>query len=443
MAGARRLIMSVVRMKNDQPTGHTVTGGMDRVIEKRRLPRWAKFAGGGMLLLLLLLAWWFAPRGASQTVDAERLMISDVRQGTFDDFLPLRARVTPLLTVYLDAVEGGRVEKMLVEDGATVVKGQLLAILSNSELQLSTLRDEAEVANQLNNLRVTELNLARTRLQNQRAVTQAVTDYNKTRRQYDFQAPLAQRGFVASRVFNDTRDDLDNAGKRVAELREAQATDDRIQSTQLAELRASGSSLRGALAVAHANLDALNLRAPVSGQLTSFSIQVGQSMNRGERLGQIDSPGRTKLNADIDEFYLGRIQPGQTATLDHNGKSYRLKIAKIYPQVKNGVFQIDLWFVGPEPSGIQRGQTLQTKLTLGDPAPARLLPNGSFYNDTGGAWVFVVAPDGKSAAKRQVRLGRRNADYIEVLDGLDPGERVITSPYTGLTDKDRLDLARP
>jgi HlyD family secretion protein len=434
--------MSVVRMKSEQPAGHTVNAGMDRVIQKKRVPRWMQFAGGGIVLLLLALAWWFAPRGSRQTVEAERLTISEVHRGTFDDFLPLRARVTPLVTVYLDAVEGGRVDKVMVEDGATVAKGQLLAILSNAELQLSTLRDEAEVANQLNNLRVTELSLARNRLDNRRAVTQALTDLAKARRLYDLQAPLSERGFVASKVFGDTRDDLDNAQKRVAELREAQATDERIQTSQLAELKTSGSSLRAALGVAHANLEALNLRAPVSGQLTAFSIQVGQSMNRGERLGQIDSPGHTKLNADVDEFYLGRVQPGQAASLDHDGKSYRLKIAKIYPQVKNGVFQVDLWFVGAEPAGIQRGQTLQAKLTLGDPAPARLIPNGSFYTDTGGAWIFVVAPDGRSAAKRQVHLGRRNADFIEVLDGLDPGEKVITSPYAGLTDKDRLDIAR-
>ena len=431
-------------MKSDKPTGHTVTGGMDRVIEKRRIPRWAKFAGAGAaVLLLLIVAWLWAPRGSSQTIEADRIAVSAVRQGTFDDFMPLRARVTPLVTVYLDAVEGGRVDKVIVEDGTTVTKGQLLAVLSNAELQLSTLRDEAEVANQLNNLRVTELNLARTRLDNQRAVTQAQTDLAKAKRLYDLQQPLQQRGFVAAKIWGDTRDDYDNARKRVSELREAQMTDEKIQSTQLAELRASGSSLRAALSVAHANLEQLNLRAPVSGQLTAFSIEVGQSLNRGERLGQIDSPGRTKLNADVDEFYLGRVQPGQAATLDHGGKTYRLKVAKIYPQVKNGVFQIDLWFVGPEPTGIQRGQTLQAKLTLGDPAPARLLPNGSFYNDTGGAWVFVVSPDGRNATKRQVRLGRRNADFIEVLDGLDPGEKVITSPYTGLTDKDRLDIARP
>jgi HlyD family secretion protein len=200
--------------------------------------------------------------------------------------------------------------------------------------------------------------------------------------------------------------------------------------------------MNAGLALARANLDTLNLRAPVSGQLSGFSIQVGQSVNRGERIGQIDSPGSNKLIAGVDEFYLGRVQVGQRATIDVGGKPYPMKVTKIYPQVRNGQFEVDLQFVGAQPPGIQRGQTLQARLTLGDPAPALLIPNGSFYNDTGGAWVFVVTPDGSEAVKRQVRLGRRNADFIEVLDGLQPGEKVLTSPYTGFTDKDRLDLKK-
>jgi len=434
--------MSVVRIKNE-PTARPLTGGMDRTIEKRTLPYWAKYAAGGGIALLALLGWWFAPGGTSQTVGTDRLVISEVRKSVFEDFLPLRGRVTPLVTVYLDAVEGGRVDKVLVEDGATVQKGQLLAVLTNADLQLSTLRSETDVAEQLNNLRVTELNLARTHISNQRDVTQAETELAKAKRLYDLQAPLARTGFVAARTFGDTRDDYEFQRRKLAEVREGQATDERLQSSQLAQLRATAASLQAALAIARGNLDQLNLRAPVTGQLTAFSIQVGQSMNRGERLGQIDSPGHNKLMAGVDEYYLGRVQPGQIANVDYDGKTYRMKVAKIYPQVKNGEFEVDLVFVGDEPKGIQRGQTLQAKLTLGDPAPARLLPNGSFYNDTGGAWVFVVAPDGKSAVKRQVRLGRRNADYIEILDGLDPGEKVITSPYAGMTDKDRLALTKP
>jgi HlyD family secretion protein len=164
-------------------------------------------------------------------------------------------------------------------------------------------------------------------------------------------------------------------------------------------------------------------------------------MARGERIGQIDSIGRSKLVASVDEYYLGRVATGQSATIDWNGRRYALKVAKIYPQVKNGTFEVDLVFTQGEPPSLQRGQTMQAKLTLSDPSPARMIPNGAFYNDTGGNWVFVVAPDGRSAEKRNVRLGRRNSDFIEVLDGLDPGERVVTSPYTGLVDKTRLDFS--
>jgi HlyD family secretion protein len=265
---------------------------------------------------------------------------------------------------------------------------------------------------------------------------------DKARRQYETQKPLVEKGFIPAKIFNDSRDEYFSSQRRAAVLRRAQQVNERLQSSQLAQLRASNASLSGSLDIARATLDALNLRAPVTGQLTAFSIQVGQSLNRGERLGQIDSAGRNKLVAQVDEFYLGRVEPGQIATAEWGGKTYRLKVAKIYPQVRNGTFEVDFHFIGEEPKDLQRGQTLQTKLTLGDPAPALLIPNGAFYNETGGAWVFVVTPDEGEAVKRQVRLGRRNADYIEVLEGLEPGEKVLTSPYTGFADKDRLDLEK-
>jgi HlyD family secretion protein len=321
-----------------------------------------------------------------------------------------------------------------------VKKGQLLAVLTNADLQLETLQSQTYVAQQVYNQQLAELSLEQTRSQNNQAVTAAENEYAKARRQYDLQAPLAQRGFVAGKVFNDTKDDLVMAQRRLDEARHTRTAESQLQTNQLAQMRATSATLQHALGIARTNLDQLNLRAPVDGQLSAFSIQIGQSMSKGERLGQIDSPGRNKLRAQVDEFYLGRVQIGQIATVDYAGKTYKLKVARIYPQVKNGIFEADLWFLGDEPKGIQRGQTLQARLTFGDPTPARLLPNGAFYNDTGGSWVFVVAPDGHRAIKRQVHLGRRNQDFIEVLDGLDPGEKVITSPYTGFADKDRLDI---
>jgi len=415
---------------------------MDKVVERRGLSRNVKIAiGAGAVLVLALLFWWFMPGAGSQTVTKNRLTISTVQTGRFEDFIPLRAKVTPLLTVYIDSIEGGRVDKVLVEDGADVVAGQPIAMLSNAELQLSTLARQTEVEQQINNMRSQELALSQTRLANERAILDAQLALTTARRQYEREAPLAAKGYVSGKQFNDTTDNYQYQQRRLAVLRRSQASDERLQSGQLDQQKASMKSMSAGLGIARNNLDALNLKAPVTGKLSGFSIQIGQSLQRGERIGQIDSPGRNKLQAGVDEFYLGRVQVGQSASVDWNGKTFRARVMKIYPQVQNGQFQVDLQFLGEEPQGVQRGQTLQAKLTLGDPAPAKLIPNGAFYNESGGAYVFVVAPDGNSAVKRQVRLGRRNPDFIEVLDGLDAGERVITSPYTGFADKDRLDLS--
>jgi len=432
--------MSVLRMpKNESPQSG---GAMDRVVERKGLSNRVKLGLGAIgLLLVLAIFYYFSPSANSQTVPASRLTISTVTQGRFDDFLPLRARVEPLVTVFLDAVEGGRVERILVEDGTVVQQGQMLAVLSNPELQLNVLARQTEVTQQINNMRSQELALNQNRLANERARIEADLATDTARRQYEMQRPLAERGFVAGRTVADSRDTYEANRRRSEVVRTQQASDERLQSSQLAYLRASSASLNQSLEIARQSLDSLNLRAPVAGQLTSFAIQVGQSLQRGERLGQIDSNGRNKLRAQVDEFYLGRVAVNQVATAEVGGRNFQMRVSKIYPQVRNGAFEIDLQFIGAEPADLQRGQTVQARLTLGAPAQARMIPNGSFYNDTGGAWVFVVAPDGRSAVRRQVRLGRRNNDFIEVLDGLDPGERVITSPYTGFVERDRLSLS--
>jgi HlyD family secretion protein len=429
--------MSVIKMQSqDSPVGPQSGGAMDRVVERKGLSRNVKIGlAAAAALLAAVLFYVFAPSANSQTVAADRLTVSTVAKGRFDDFLPLRARVTPLVTVFLDAVE-----KVLVEDGAMVQQGQLLAELSNSDLQLSLLARQSDVSREVNSMRSQELALAQSQIGDERAVIDAQLQADKARRQFETQKPLFEKGFVPAKIYNDSRDEFVSSQRRAEAIRRAQATNRRLQGSQLAQLRASNASLSGSLDIARATLDALNLRAPVTGQLTAFSIQVGQSLNRGERLGQIDSAGRNKLVAQVDEFYLGRVEAGQVATVEAGGKTFRAKVAKIYPQVRNGTFEVDLHFVGAEPAELQRGQTMQVRLTLGDPTSAVLIPNGAFYNETGGAWVFVVAPDGDAAVKRPVRLGRRNAEYIEVLEGLEPGERVITSPYTGFADRDRLDL---
>jgi HlyD family secretion protein len=290
-------------------------------------------------------------------------------------------------------------------------------------------------------MRSQELSLNQNRLANERARIEADLATQTARRQYEMQQPLAERGFVSGRSFQDSRDTYEANRRRSDVLRRQQSDDERLQSSQLAQLRASATGLNQSLEIARRSLDSLNLRAPVSGQLTSFSIQIGQSLQRGERLGQIDSAGHNKLRAQVDEFYLNRVSEGLTADAEVNGRTYRMRVSKIYPQVRNGSFEIDLQFVGAEPRDLQRGQTIQLRMTLGASSQARLVPNGAFYTDTGGNWIFVVSQDGRSAVRRQVRLGRRNADFIEVLEGLEPGERVITSPYTGFQERDRLTLS--
>ncbi len=432
--------MSVMEFRKTPGETEAISGGnMDRVVVRKKVDRRILIGGaGGAALLLILLFWLFAPRAGSQSVSADRLGIAVVENGLFEDFLPLRARVTPLVTVYLDAVEGGRVEEMAVEDGANVTKGQLLAVLSNADLQLSTLARQTEVEQQLNNMRSQELALQQARSANMRDLNQAETDLAKAQRQYDLHRPLAERGFVSKKQFNDTADDLNYQKKRLAILRRSTAQDEAMQANQLGQLRASASSLNSSLSIARGSLNQLNIRAPATGQLSGFTIQLGQSLQRGERLGQIDSAGGNKLVADVDEFYLGRVQRGQAASVDADGRTYRMKVAKVLPQVRGGQFQVELIFDGAEPRSIQRGQTMQVKLTLGDASRAVLIPNGAFFNDTGGQWIFVVDRGGDSATRRAIQIGRKNADFIEVLGGLKPGEKVITSSYSGLVDKDRL-----
>jgi HlyD family secretion protein len=432
--------MSVVRMK--EPEGPQSGGGMDRVVASRRLSTRVRIGLGLALLLIAGLAFYFlAPGANSQTVPADRLTISTVSQGRFDDVLPLRARVEPSLTVYLDAVEGGRVERILVEDGARVQRGQLLAVMSNADLQLNVLARQTEVIQQINSMRSQELALNQSRLANERARIEADLATQTARRNYEMQRPLADRGFVSGRSFADSRDTYEANRRRSEVLRRQQADDERLQTSQLAQLRDSAGALNTSLGIARGSLDALNLRAPVDGQLTSFSIQIGQSLNRGERLGQIDSAGRNKLRAQVDEFFLGRVSENLVADAEINGRTYRMRVSKIYPQVRNGQFEIDLQFTGPAPAELQRGQTVPVRLTLGAPSQARLIPDGAFYQSTGGNWVFVVSPDGRSAVRRQVRLGRRNPQFVEVLSGLEPGERVITSSYTAFQERDRLSIS--
>lgn len=376
------------------------------------------------------------PSGKALSVDSNKIVISSVTTGIFEDFIPVRALVTPAKTVFLDAIEGGRVEKILVEDGGSLKAGDLIVELSNTSLQLNVLGNEARVAEQLNNMRTIELNLEQNRLKHKNNIIDIKHQIKLLTRTLKREKELLPTGAIMQSQYDDTSDTLTWYHDRLALSLESQQSDTRMQQAQLVFLKNTSQRLESNLAISRQNLDNMNIRAPVNGKLSGFDIEVGQSIGRGERLGQIDTPNDYKLTAFIDEFYLGRVDLGQHAKY----KNYDLQISKIYPQVQSGQFEVDFKFAKQQPEGIRRGQSVQLKLTLGDANNAILIPNGAFYQDTAGKWIFVVSTDNQEAVKRPLRLGRRNNQFIEVIEGLEVGEKIVTSPYSSYQDMQRLKL---
>jgi HlyD family secretion protein len=427
-----------------QSASATISGAsMDRKIEKK--PRsWFVIAGVGALVAVVAIVGWLLidqSSGRSLTIANSRVMVAPVSEGVFEDYIPIRGRVTPRKTVYLDVIEGGRVEQRLVDDGAMVEAGDLLVVMNNTSMQLDVTRNEAMVTEQLNNMRTIELQLEQNRLNHKRNLIELDYQIKRLTRSVSRLANLDDAGVAAKSQLEDARDELEYYNNRREVTLESQATDARLQETQLAFLKTSGAQLEGNLELARRNLDALNVRAPVSGKLSGLDVEIGQSIQRGGRLGQIDDPESFKLRVEADEFYLNRVDLDQPAHFERNGREFELRVGKIYPQVSNGQFELDLLFNDEEPDDIRRGQTIQATLTLGDATPALLIPNGAFFQDTGGNWMFVVDSTGSEAVKRNVRLGRRNARYIEVLDGLEAGERVVVSPYSSFKEMDRLSFS--
>jgi len=417
--------------------------GMDRRIERHPLRRW--IVAAAIAAPLLAAATWLATRehATAFTLDGQRIRTARVASGIYEDYIPLRASVEPERSVFLDAIEGGRVERLLVEEGALVTEGQPLVELSNTTLQLDVIAREAEVSEQLNNLRNTELAIEQNRLSLKRDLVEIDYQIVRLGRLVDRYGELHGREFISRNDYEDAVDELAYWERRRAVTLESQAQDERIRVVQIAQLRASVDQLEKNLTLARANLDNLLVRAPRGGRLTSFEAELGESKVRGERLGQIDDIDRFKATALVNEFYLNRLRLGQRARLELDGDTYTLEVRKIYPEVAAAQFEIDLGFVEATPERIRRGQTLPLRLVLGDTRErATLLQNGPFVNDTGGAWVFVLDAEGAVARRRPVRLGRRNPNQIEVLEGLLPGEEVITSSYANFITVERLFIER-
>jgi len=427
-----------------EPTSGAASGqAMDRIIVRRSpWPRRAVIAGG---VAALATIGYLALRPASQkslAVAGAHITTGKVSRGQFDDIIQVRGRVTPLRTTFLDTASGGQVEAILVEDGARVERGQLLVELSNTGLQLDLISREAQITEQLNNLRGLELAQAQTRLTHEREMVEVRYQIKRLTRQIETSKQLLEGGASSRAEVDDMVDELEYYQQRLKVQTQTRAEADRLQQAQLVQLRAAAQQLEKNLDIARKNLESLKVKAPSAGTLSAFTLEVGQSLAPGDRIAQIDDPDHFKVVADIDEFYLSRVDLKQRADYPLEGTTYQLEVAKIRPQVQNGQFQIELVFKGDAPAAVRRGQTAQIRLQLGQPTEAVLIPNAAFYNDTGGAWVFVVSSDHRYAVRRTVRLGRRNPQQIEVLDGLSVGEEIVTSPYTNYLDMDRLELTK-
>jgi HlyD family secretion protein len=415
--------------------------------EEIRRPWWRSrriVAGAGAATAVLVAgAMGFAFLGKperSLRVASGGVTIEPVRQGVFHDLTTLEGRVAPKDVIYLDALEGGQVEQVLVQAGDRVTAGQPLLVFRNTQLELNVLGEEGRLVESITQLQTFEKQLEQNRADNEKAL--ANIDYNIVRLQRSVgrREPLAARGFTSAETLDQVRDEL----RYNQQLRPIQSvTNERqeaLRQRQAPQIRAEIANLQKSLDITRKELADLTVRAPVAGRLTSMDLKLGQNRNRGDRLGEIAQDTGYKIAADIDEYYLGRVRTGLTAQVDVHGRPTALAITRIYPQVHGGTFTVDLTFNGASPSDLTPGEAVRGRLALGADRQGLVLPAGAFLEQSGGDWAFVVSRDGGHAERRRIKIGRRNSDQVEVLSGLEPGERVITSSYQGWERIDRIDL---
>ncbi len=418
---------------------------MDRPIERSFWQRHGGIIAGGALVAALGLAvliYSVTHSERSVRVAASTLVLSRVETGVFRDFVTFRAKVVPRETVYLDALEGGRVDQVLVEPGDFVAAGQPLVKFSNTELELDVLEREGRLIESITQLQAYETQLEQNHLANVRALEQI--DYNITRlsRLNARRKPLAEHGLVTAEERDAIQDELDYDNRLRPVQAQSNAEQDRLRLEQLPQIRAQLEKLQQDVQITRSKLDNLTVRSPVAGRMTAIDLKVGENRNRGDRLGEITPETGFKLSAQIDEYYLGRLRKGQIASARIGEHDWTLHVARVYPQVKEGAFTIDLAFDAKAPDGLIPGEAVQGKVTLGSDVKTMVLPSGAFLERTGGDWAFVLDPDRTAARKRRIKLGRRNVDQLEVLGGLRAGEDVITSDYSGLERAERLTLTR-
>jgi HlyD family secretion protein len=416
--------------------------GMDRRIQRKRWTtrRLAWLSAG--ILGISLLTYGLISVGGYSTVrlEGDRLTISEVTRGEFQEFIPLSGIVTPLKTFYLDAAQSGWVAAVYAEEASMLDVGDSILRLDNTDLRLDIMYREAQLFEQINNLRNTRLAMEQRSLELRAELLEVDRHISESRREYDQAVALKAKNLISVSDYDHAEEEADYWTKKRELTIETRKQDSILRSVQLEQLEASVERMQANLEVVRQRLDELVIRAPIVGQLTALNAEVGESKSTGERLGQIDVLVGFKLQADIDEYYVSRIIAGLPAEITTTESGIALRASKVYPEVTEGKFKFDLQCVDPMPPNLRRGQSLQIKLMLGDLSQAVLLPRGGFYNSTGGRWVYVVDADGNSATRCDVQLGRQNSEVYEVLGGLRPGDRVITSSYETFAQYDRIIL---
>lgn len=413
---------------------------MDRVIQKtawQKNRRWI-ISGSAIALLAGVYVLVSFTSGRRLNVERERLTIETVKQDRFEEFIAVTGTVQPIRTITLVAVDGGIVQEKYLEEGAEVKKGDSILLLSNQDLQLDFMTRETALLDQLNNLRNTRISLEQSHLTMKQQLLDVENQLAKAKRDYEVNEKLNKSNLVAKKDYDDSYDQFHYLQNKYALLRQTVKQDSTLKAQQIVQMESSSSLIQSSLEQLKRNMDNLVLRAPADGQLASLTAEIGQNKTKGENIGLVDVKEGYKVRAGVDEHYISKVFPGLKASFDFDGKSYTMEVKKVYPQVTNGQFQVDMEFDKEVPSGVRQGQSLQVRLTLGAPAPAVLVGKGGFFQKTGGNWIFVV--NGNKAEKRSIRVGRQNPDYYEVLEGLKPGEQVVTSGYETFGDADVLVL---
>lgn len=384
---------------------------------------------GGALFLIFVLWLIFRDNASTLRIDARTITISAAEKGEFNDYVRVTGQVQPITTVQLSPLEGGIVDKIVVEEGATVKKGDVLIKLSNNNLNLSILDSEAQLAEKQNMLRNTQITMEQEKLNLRQEKLQLDLDVERKKRTYQQNQELYKSNLLAKEEWLQSKEDYELAERKRTLVSERQKQDSIYRSVQVDVMEESLENMRRNMLLIRERVSNLHVKSPINGELGLLDIVLGQSVTMGQKIGQINDLSDYKIEAQIDEHYIDRVRQGLEASFERQGASFGALLRKVYPEVRNGQFKADFTLTGERPDNIRSGQTYYLNLQLGQPTEAIIIPRGSFYQTTGGSWIYVVSEDGSRAHKRNIKIGRQNPQYYEVAEGLDAGEKVITSSY--------------